>query len=87
MFHVDKHIWRTADGRLVPTGHADAAVLAYAAGQDVTDDEARRLELADVYPQPTAGTKVAPRAADKLAAQSANKAGVVKADTTKGTNP
>lgn len=33
----DAHIWRTGDGRHVPHGHLDAAILAYPAGDDVPD--------------------------------------------------
>lgn len=36
---IPAHMWRTADGRLVPTGHLDAEILAYPAGTELTEDE------------------------------------------------
>jgi hypothetical protein len=34
MQYSTKHIWRTLDGRYVPTGHIDAAVLVAAPGDE-----------------------------------------------------
>jgi hypothetical protein len=34
MQYATKHIWQTVDGRYVPTGHLDAAVLAAAPGDE-----------------------------------------------------
>jgi hypothetical protein len=65
---ADRHYWRTADGRLVPTGHPDAEVLAYPAGDDLPDEVARELGLLDP-PQ----AKQAPKPAAKQAAKPANK--------------
>lgn len=44
---VQGQVWRTNDGRLVPSGDPDAAFLAFAAGQEVADREADRLGLSD----------------------------------------
>lgn len=44
---VTEHVWRTNDGRYVPTGHPEAAFLAYAPGQEVADREAQRIGLVD----------------------------------------
>lgn len=39
---ADRRLWRTGDGRLVEDGDADAATLAYAAGDDIAPaDEAK----------------------------------------------
>lgn len=43
---LDRHWWRTADGRLVPDGHPDAAVLAYPRHTEIPDDVARKLGIA-----------------------------------------
>jgi hypothetical protein len=45
MHKVPAHIWRTVDGRYVETGHVDAAVLAYAKGDEVDDKTAHELGL------------------------------------------
>jgi hypothetical protein len=37
MAKTEQHIWRTTDGRHVPHGHPDAAILAYPAGGEVPD--------------------------------------------------
>lgn len=63
-----QRLWRTPDGRLVSDGHADAASLAYAAGDDVTAaDEAK---LPD---EPAAEQKATPPAANKARRPAANK--------------
>lgn len=41
-YRVPEHIWRTRDGRLVLSGDVDAAILAYARGDEMSEDEARR---------------------------------------------
>jgi hypothetical protein len=46
-YRVPEHIWRTTDGRLVLTGDPAAAVLAYARGDEMSDDEARRRGIVD----------------------------------------
>lgn len=38
------HLWETADGDLVPTGHPDAVFLKYAAGDEVPKDAKVRDE-------------------------------------------
>lgn len=64
MFTVKDHLWRTNKGDLVPTGHEDAAILAYPAGTELTDDEAEKQGLLKAKPKPH----------DKAASQSSNKA-------------
>jgi hypothetical protein len=66
MFKVKRHLWRTADGRLVETGHPDAAVLAFTAGQEIPDETAHREGLLP--------PKQAAKPADKQAAKPADKA-------------
>jgi hypothetical protein len=63
MFVLEHHVWRTADGRLVRTGHPDAAVLAHAAGTEFTDAQAEHL-----------GLKAMRKPADKSIAKPADKA-------------
>lgn len=46
-YRVPEHIWRTTDGRLVLTGDTDAAFLAYARGDEMAEDEARRRGIVD----------------------------------------
>ncbi len=46
-YRVPEHIWRTGDGRLVLTGHPDAAILAYPRGDEMSEDEARRRGIVD----------------------------------------
>lgn len=65
---ADRHYWSTADGRLVPTGHIDAEVLAYPAGSEMPDDAAR---LAGLLEAPA--TKQAGPAANKSRAKTADK--------------
>lgn len=68
---ADRHYWRTADGRLVPTGHIDAEVLAYPSGTELPDEVARDLGLLD--PPKPAAAKQAPKATTKQAAKPADK--------------
>ena len=63
MFVLGHHLWRTADGRLVKTGHPDAVVLAHAAGTEFTDTQAEML-----------GLKAVPKPADKAMSKPADKA-------------
>lgn len=69
------HLWRTADGRLVQTGHLDAEVLAYPAGSEIPDDEARKLGLLDEKKpaKADADTKQATPAANKQRGKAADK--------------
>lgn len=46
-YRVPEHIWRTKDGRLVLTGDPDAAFLAYARGDEMSEDEAQRRGVID----------------------------------------
>lgn len=41
-YRVPEHVWRTEDGRLVLTGDPDAAFLAYARGDELSEEEAHR---------------------------------------------
>jgi hypothetical protein len=66
---AERHYWRTADGRLVHTGHIDAEVLAYPAGSEIPDDVARAAGLLD----PPVQAKQAPKPADKARAKPAEK--------------
>lgn len=66
---ADRHYWRTADGRLVHTGHLDAEVLAYPAGSDLPDDVVRDLGLLDPPPQ----VKQVVKPGDKARAKPADK--------------
>ena len=52
---VPRHVWRTVDDRLVLTGHPDAAFLAYPAGTELAESEARTrgiLALVGDEPEP-----------------------------------
>lgn len=42
---LDRHWWKTGDGRLVPDGDPDAAFLAYPAGMEIPDATARQLGI------------------------------------------
>ena len=68
MYRVPQHIWKTADGKLVPHGHPDAAYLAYAAGDELTDHDAQARGLLAVYPE-----KAKRKPADKAMAKPADK--------------
>lgn len=46
-YRVPEHIWRTNDGRLVLTGDPDARILAYARGDEFTEEDARRRGILD----------------------------------------
>lgn len=50
MYTVPKHIWRTADGDLVPHGHLEAAFLQYPAGTELTDHDAEENGVLGIYP-------------------------------------
>ena len=62
-----EHIWRTADGRHVPHGHPDAAILAYPAGDEVPDG---LVVEGAAEPEPP---KAAPKAANKSRARAEDK--------------
>lgn len=64
---LDRHWWRTADGRLVPDGDPDAAILAYPHGHEIPDHLAEKVGLA-------AAVKQAAQPANKMAARPADKA-------------
>jgi hypothetical protein len=69
MIIADRHYWRTADGRLVPTGHPDGEVLAYAKGDTLPDEVAKQLGLLD----PPAPPKQAVKPADKSRTRTSDK--------------
>lgn len=66
---VNRRVYRTADGRLVEHDDPEAAFLAFPAGEDVPDAEARRSGLAAFLRHASngdsAGSKRASRPADK----------------------
>ena len=83
MIKIESHKWWNADKtELVETGSPDAAFLAFAAGDQITDDEARRVGLltANPAPKPSAPPPEpepklrSGRPANKLGARSSNKA-------------
>lgn len=49
-YSVPKHIWRTADGRLVADGDLEAAFLAYPRGEELSDHDAEAKGVTGVYP-------------------------------------
>lgn len=68
MFKVTRRVYRTIDNRLVEHGDPEAAFLAYAVGDEVSDQEARRVGLAALFggkANVKAVTRPAPRADDK----------------------
>ena len=74
MYKVPQHIWRTQDGALVPSGHPDAAILAYAAGDELSDHDAEAKGLLAVYPEEKkAAKKAVAKPADKSVSKPADK--------------
>ncbi len=49
---LDKHWWRTVDGRLVPDGDPDARFLAYPAKHEIPDRVAIQLGMLEPEPEP-----------------------------------
>jgi hypothetical protein len=75
MFRVERHKWWTADrSRLVDSGDPGAAFLAYPAGSEVPDDEARRVGLLLV---PPGGPKSRAKPPDKAAPRPPDKGGLI----------
>lgn len=65
-FKVETHKWRTADGKLVDTGHPAAAVLAYPAGSEIPEDIAEHEGLkASSKPQDKSVAKPQDKSVDK----------------------
>lgn len=62
---IEEHLWETADGNLVKTGDPKAERLKYAAGDEISDDEAREAGLLKQVEKPR----------DKQVRKSANKSG------------
>lgn len=77
MFRVDSHIWKTSDGRLVEHGDPDAAFLAFAAGQEVPDDIARRSGLVAFRARAKPADKAMGKPADKAVSKPTDKSGGV----------
>lgn len=69
-----ERIFRTADGRLVPEAHPDAAFLAYPIGHKISDADASLL-ASPPFSDPEPAVKQAPQAANKARRPGANKAG------------
>jgi hypothetical protein len=68
MYKVPQHIWRTESGVLVPHGHPDARILAYAAGDELSDNDAKTRGVLAVYPEKSRRKpmdKAMPKPADK----------------------
>jgi hypothetical protein len=89
MYKVPRHIWRTTDGRLVPHGHADAAFLAYPAGEELSDHDAKAKGVLAVYPdeKKTTAKKAVAKPADKAMAKPADKAATTQDSDTKEQQP
>jgi hypothetical protein len=70
-FKVRDRLYRTNDGRIVGHGDPAGAFLAFTPGQELSDEEARRLGVLAYYAtnDSTAQVveKMAPRARDKAA--------------------
>jgi hypothetical protein len=84
VYRVDRHVWRTEDGRLVPDGDPDAAFLAYPAGTEFSDEEAARIGLTKSLSGHTSqlDTKAAAKPADKAATPQRDKGLTVTRSTT-----
>jgi len=84
-YKVPRHIWRTKDGKLVPHDHPDAAFLAYPAGEELSDHDAKAKGVLAVYPEKKAPVKkAAAKPADKAVAKPADKAASTEDNETKG---
>lgn len=65
---AETHIWKTGDGRHILDGnHPDAALLAYAAGDEVPDKVI--AELTDAKQRTPQANKSRPKPADKAASK------------------
>ena len=62
LYKIDRHLWRTRDGRLVEHGDLDAMRLAYTRGQEIPEDLAIREGLL-AAPEPQTRSEVARAAA------------------------
>lgn len=80
MFRVPEHLYWTADkARLVRRGHVDAAFLAFTEGQEIPDEEARRVGLVESAPEPAPEPeKARAKAPNKAVGQPANKTAPAK---------
>jgi hypothetical protein len=59
-----QHVWRTEDGRYVPNGHPDAAILAYATGDEVPSGVIAALSPEDPQEAPEPEEPEEPAAAE-----------------------
>lgn len=71
---VETRTYRTDDGRLVPAGDPKAATLAYPAGAEVPDAEARRVGLLEAKDDSKGKGKGRSKPDDKAAKQPDDKA-------------
>lgn len=71
---LDRHWWRTDDGRLVPDGDPAARFLAYPRGHEIPDHLAEKVGLAAAARALGGDAKQAGAAEDKMATRSADKA-------------
>lgn len=74
-YRVPEHIWRTKDNRLVLTGDLDAAFLAYARGDEMSEEVARERGILDVVAGKSAVREVkAKPASSKVSGVTINRA-------------
>lgn len=66
---LDRHWWKTTDGRLVPDGDPAARILAYPRGHEIPDHLAERAGLATAVEQ----AKQVGKPADKMVTKAADK--------------
>lgn len=70
---AETRLWRTADGRLVPDGHADAALLAYTPGDEIDAKDRDSVPGVDSDADEQAEPKAAAPSANKARRQGGNK--------------
>lgn len=90
MFTVTERVYRTADGRLCRHGDPESAFLAFPAGVELSDEEAKRSGLVSLFapaPEEKVPEKSAVPAPNKMAARPADKGGDPKARPVKEEAP
>lgn len=70
---LDRHWWRTRDGRLVPDGDPDARFLAFPRGHDVPELIAEKTGLAAAVKRHVGDAKQAAPQEDKMAGRPPDK--------------
>lgn len=85
VYTVPKHIWRTADGRLVPDGDLEAAFLAYPKGDELSDHDAEAQGVLGVYPEPS--TKAVAEHGDKMVTAHGDKSAELEEPKKSGSKP